>query len=110
MDFEDAGEEERLFYDAISERYFQATISQVLQAEYHLNRNFALGGGFITLNQFYEFRVLTQWPAGTRWVGWFRTGSTGWTLTTKSTVVDDGLNGEVECYIIDAPFPPVSEA
>ena len=23
-------------------------------------------------------------------------------------MVDDGLNGEVECWIIDAPFPPVT--
>ena len=26
----------------------------------------------------------------------------------QRTVVDDGLNGEVECWIIAAPFPPVT--
>lgn len=39
LEFEDANEEQRLFYDSFSKRYFQATISQVLQAEYHINRN-----------------------------------------------------------------------
>ena len=35
LEFEDANEEQRLFYDSFSKRYFQATISQVLQAEYY---------------------------------------------------------------------------
>lgn len=109
LDFEDANEEEMLFYDAISERYFQATISQVLQAEYHLNRNFALSGGFITLNQFYEFLGIEGVPGGDR-VGWMVSDELYWVdFNHEKTVVDDGLNGEVECYIIDAPFPPTTE-
>lgn len=32
-------EDNRLFYDSFSRRYFESTISKVLQAEYHLNRN-----------------------------------------------------------------------
>lgn len=106
LGFEDAGEEERLFYDAISNRYFQATISQVLQAEYHLNRNFALTGGFITLNQFYEFLGISKIQGGDE-VGWMVSDGLYWVdFDHQKTVVDDGLNGEVECYIIDAPFPP----
>ena len=109
LGFEDVGEEERLFYDAISDRYFQATISQVLQAEYHLNRNFALTGGFITLNQFYEFLGISKVPGGDE-VGWMVSDGLYWVdFDHQKTVVDDGLNGEVECYIIDAPFPPVTE-
>lgn len=109
LGFEDANEEERLFYDAISDRYFQATISQVLQAEYHLNRNFAIGGGFITLNQFYEFLGISKVKGGDE-VGWMVSDGLYWVdFDHQKTVVDDGLNGEVECYIIDAPFPPVSE-
>lgn len=109
LGFEDANEEERLFYDAISDRYFQATISQVLQAEYHLNRNFAIGGGFITLNQFYEFLGISKVKGGDE-VGWMVSDELYWVdFDHQKTMVDDGLNGEVECYIIDAPFPPVSE-
>lgn len=44
-----------LFYDFYSKRYFKSTVSKVLQAQYHLNRNYCFGGGSITLNEFYEF-------------------------------------------------------
>lgn len=44
----------RTFYDAFSDRYFDSTIQNVLQAEYHVNRNFALGAT-VPLNMFYEF-------------------------------------------------------
>lgn len=109
LDFEGAEEEERLFYDAISDRYFQATISQVLQAEYHLNRNFALSGGFISLNQFYEFLGISKVKDGDE-IGWMVSDGLYWVdFDHALTKVDDGLNGEVECYILDAPFPPVRE-
>lgn len=109
LEFEGANEELRLFYDAISERYFQATISQVLQAEYHLNRNFALSGGFITLNEFYRFLGIECVPEGDE-IGWMVSDGLYWVdFNHNRTMVDDGLNGEVECYIIDAPFPPASE-
>lgn len=108
LGFEEADEEERLFYDAISGRYFQATISQVLQAEYHLNRNFALTGGFITLNDFYEFLGIDKEPEGDK-IGWMVSDGLYWVdFDHQKTVVDDGLNGEVECWIIDAPFPPAT--
>mgnify|MGYP000867048717 CR=1 FL=1 len=87
---------------------FNMPISQVLQAEYHLNRNFALGGGFITLNQFYEFLGIEPVPGGDE-VGWMVSDGLYWVdFDHQRTVVDDGLNGEVECWIIDAPFPPVT--
>lgn len=105
LGFEEADEEERLFYDAISSRYFQATISQVLQAEYHLNRNFALSGGFITLNDFYDFLGISKTPEGDK-IGWMVSDGLYWVdFDHQRTVVDDGLNGEVECWIIDAPVP-----
>ena len=44
----------RTFYDAFSNRYFDSTIQNVLQAEYHVNRNFALGAT-VPLNMLYEF-------------------------------------------------------
>lgn len=109
LGFDEAHEEELLFYDAISERYFQATISQVLQAEYHLNRNFALGSGFTSLNQFYDFLGIDKVPGGDE-IGWMVSDGLYWVdFDHVKTIVDDGLNGEVECYIIDAPFPPMKE-
>lgn len=68
LEFEDANEEQRLFYDSFSKRYFQATISQVLQAEYHINRNMVLGA-FVTLNDFYDFLGISHIEGGDV-VGW----------------------------------------
>lgn len=69
QDFDGANEERRLFYDAYSERYFESTISHVLQAEYHLNRNFSLGGD-VTLNDFYLFLGIDKIEGGDD-IGWF---------------------------------------
>ena len=38
-------------------------------------------------------------------LAWFLLG--GFSIT--STAVDDGSNGEVECYILDYSFPPMTE-
>jgi len=108
LDFENANEELCMFYDAYSERYFESTISTVLQAEYHLNRNFMLGG-YISLNEFYKFLGIKGIPAGDA-VGWNScNGDIYWIDFNHSlAMVDDGLNGEVECYIIDMVFQPDS--
>lgn len=45
--------EPMLFYDAFSKRFFEAPLEQVLDAEYHLNRNYLIFG-FETVNEFYE--------------------------------------------------------
>lgn len=102
MDFQDAGEEERLFYDYFSDRYFHATISQVLLAEYHLNRNFALGGA-VSLNDFYDFLGVEKTEYGET-VGWsMYDGAITWLdFNHVKTVLDDGL----ECYIIEMAFAP----
>ena len=106
LDFEDAVEETRLFYDPISERYFESTIGKVLQAEYHLNRNFMFAG-YISLNEFYEFLGIEETELGAT-VGWNScNGDIFWIdFNHSKAMVDDGLNGEIECYIIDMVFPP----
>lgn len=109
LEFEDAHEEQRLFYDSFSERYFQATISQVLQAEYHVNRNFALMGGFVPLNMFYEFLGI-EVPQDFAGLGWWVNDEMYWIdFNHTKAMVDDGLNGEVECYIIDMEYTPTTE-
>lgn len=47
-------EDVRLFYDSFSKRYFENTVAQVLEAEYHLNRNWCLGAS-VYVNDFYNF-------------------------------------------------------
>lgn len=66
--FDDSGEERHLFYDAYSDRYFESTIAHVLQAEYHLNRNFTLGAG-VMLNDFYLFLGIDKIDNGDD-IGW----------------------------------------
>lgn len=109
LGFDEANEEDRLFYDAISERYFQATISQVLQAEYHLNRNMVLGFGFVTLNMLYDFLGLEHVFEGDT-LGWYMSDGLMWIdFNHAKAMVDDGLNGEVECWVVEPVFQPMPE-
>lgn len=110
LDFEDAKEEERLFYDPFSQRYFTSTIGQILQAEYHLNRNFALEGGCIGVNDFYRFLGIEP-VERFKDFGWWVDDDLYWIdFDHVKTTVDDGLNGEIECYIIDMIFTPTNKA
>ena len=109
LEFEDANEEQRLFYDSFSKRYFQATISQVLQAEYHINRNMVLGA-FVTLNDFYDFLGISHIEGGDV-VGWLLSDSMYWIdFDNSKAMVDDGRNGEIPCYVVDAEFDPQPES
>lgn len=57
-----------LFFDEYSGRFFESTIKEVQDAEYHLNRNFALRG-YCCLNEFYEFlgQPVTEYGATVGW-------------------------------------------
>lgn len=57
-----------IFYEPMSERYFEATMEQVLDAEYHLNRNYSLGKE-VTLNDFYGFLGIPEIETGDM-LGW----------------------------------------
>lgn len=57
-----------LFFDEYSNRYFWKTMDEVKEAEYHLNRNFALRG-YADLNEFYEFLRIEPTAYGSE-VGW----------------------------------------
>lgn len=109
LEFNDADEKQRLFYDSFSQRYFQSTISQVLQAEYHLNRNFALMGGFVPLNMFYEFLGIEPLQDFSDF-GWYVDDNLLWIdFNHSKAMVDDGLNGEYECYIVDMDWVPTDK-
>lgn len=92
----------RLFYDAFSNRYFESTVEKVLQAEYHLNRNFMFGG-VISLNEFYDFLGIKRSALGDA-VGWSSmNGDICWIdFNHHKVTLDDGL----ECYVIDMVFEP----
>lgn len=54
LDFGLEDEPTYIFYLTSSDTFFESTLSKVLEAEYHLNRNFGLGGD-IGLNNLHEF-------------------------------------------------------
>lgn len=101
LDFGNDGETV-LFYDEYSRRYFESTIEQVLQAEYHLNRNFVLGAD-TTVNMFYEFLGINDIEHGND-IGWgYNACDYGWIdFNHRKTVLEDGL----ECWVIEMVIEP----
>lgn len=108
--FEEMPEELHMFYDSFSKRYFQATPSQVLLAEMHVNRNFALNGGEVLLQEFYNFLGLDT-PEDMKDLAWFISDCYYWIDFVHSKMfIDDGLDREpIECYIIEMEYPPTLE-
>lgn len=99
---EEHSSEPRLFYDEHSNRYFEATIEQVLTAEYHLNRNYILRG-YAYLNELYEFLGIEETDYGSV-LGWapLDEGMYWIEFNHHKVVMDDGL----ECFILEMPFEP----
>lgn len=100
-------EEEQLFYDSLSERYFLAKPSKVIEAEYHLNRNYALGER-VTLNTFYDFLGLEPIDEGDvlAWEYAYDYDDIVWIdFNHRKTELEDGM----ECYILEMPFEPRNE-
>lgn len=101
LDFGAEDEEIRTFYDRFSDRYFESTISRVLEAEYHLNRNFMLIGD-VSLNDFYEFLGLDETEYGSK-VGWSICDDLMWIdFDHHKTVLEDGM----EVFVIDMVCEP----
>lgn len=100
---------ELLFYDEWSNRYFNKTMEEVRNAEYHFNRNFVLRG-YAELNELYEFLGLEPTKLGAT-IGWsIRAGlefyGYQWVdFWHDLFTLEDGL----ECYFINMPFPPTAD-
>lgn len=60
--------EKKLFYEEFGDRYFEASLEQVMAAQYHLNRNYVLRG-YVTLNEYYEFLGIDPHENGDE-LGW----------------------------------------
>lgn len=58
-------EPDTLFYDEFSDTWFYSTLYNVKNAMYHFNRNFQIGGGEISVDEFYNFLGIEpemKWP------------------------------------------------
>jgi len=109
----DDDEEIRLFYDTFSDRYFESTVSKVLLAEFHLNRNYVLRGLGANVNEFYEFLGLEPIDGG---------NDIGWCSVDEIRFIDfnhfkmpledkpvEGSNNYLECYAIEFYFEPSTD-
>lgn len=110
FDFGETDDQKHLFYDAFSKRYFEATFSDVLLAELHVNRNFAINGGEIMVDEFYKFLGLDT-PNELKGLSWFVSDFYYFIDFSHSKhCVDDGPDREpVECWMIEMEYPPTSE-
>ena len=91
--------------DFIPHKYFESTIEKVIQAEYHLNRNFMFAG-VIPLNDFYEFLGLEKTELGDA-VGWSSCNGDIYLIDFNHhrLTLDDGM----EIYVIDMVFELTAE-
>ncbi len=105
LGFDDLQEEECLFYDAMGDRYFTSTVTRVLKAEYHLNRNFCLGW-IPSLNDFYKFLGLDKTEYGDT-VGW--TNSDGDYYWIDFFHIYTDIDGTMDCWVIDADQTPTAD-
>lgn len=102
-------DEKELFFDLYSNRYFESTMENVMQAEYDINKIMVTDYG-ASLNEFYELLGLptkdeyeelgwsTPMMEETYWHPWIE-------FNHRKVVMDDGL----ECHIIEMPFEPFIE-
>lgn len=113
LDFGDEnGDEEVTFYlvDGFEDngmgRYFVSTVNRVLQAEYHINRNFFCGCWNVTMNDFYDLLGIEKTAAGEE-AGWYLDdySEAYWIdFNHYKTVMDDGLEVRV-IEIVNSPRP-----
>lgn len=98
----DFGDDDTLhvFYFPYNGKYFETTIPRLLEAEYHLNRNYVLGG-IMYLSDFYNLLGLKIEPGEDPW--WDIEDEIYWIEFDHKKFKMD--NGE-DCYLIDFPFPP----
>ena len=96
-----------LFYDEFSGRYFETTTAKVLKAEYELNKKLSIHGGAY-LNEFYELVGLPTTDYGDH-LGWSAAGMyemywEQWLdFNHEKIILDDGL----EVYLITYGQEPI---
>lgn len=95
-----------LFYDEYRQEYFNATMEDVLNAEYVLNRDFSYHG-YSTLNEFYDLLKLPRTDYGDilGWAAWeiYERQWYNWIeFNHRKVELEDGM----ECYIIEILTEP----
>lgn len=63
-------EDLRIFYDSITKQYFKSTLSKVIEAEYHINRDLNLCGGGLALVERWCELLGIHCPDNIKHLGW----------------------------------------
>lgn len=98
----DVPDDKVIFYDEISGESITCYEREIMDAEYHLNRNFVMRG-YAALNEFYEFLGLPQTDFGDA-LGWSCTYGYSWIDFEHRLINRD--DGGTPIYSIDMIFPP----
>ena len=98
--FLDTPDKKVKFYDELSGRTITRFEREIMDAEYHLNRNYILRG-YAFLNEFYEFLGLPATEYGGT-VGWSMCSGINW-VDFEHTVMPDKSGKK---YLINMIFPP----
>lgn len=98
--------EKILFFDSISEKYFNTTMAAVINAEYHVNRNLELRGD-VYIDEFHDFLGIDRMETG-KIIGWsmddiMESGLMWLDFDNHKTILDGGI----ECVIISPMVDPI---
>ncbi|MEG1523879.1 MAG: DUF6353 family protein [Clostridia bacterium] len=94
-----------LFFDSYSQRWFTATLSAVINAEYHINRMLQIRGN-TCINEFYTFLGIDEVSGGSE-IGWSLGTLLDWGLSWldfENRFIQ--MEGGMECYLISALIEP----
>ncbi len=97
----DTPDKKILFYEPISGEYLERYEREIMDAEYHLNRNFVLRG-YAALNEFYAFLDLPETEDGEK-QGWTACDGYYW-IDFEHHLMKN--RKDKECYQIVMVFPP----
>lgn len=91
-----------IFYDEISGESIVRYEREIIDAEYHFNRNFTLRG-YAFLNELYDFLGMRQTEYGSI-AGWSMSSGIMW-VDFEHRLIDND-DGGIACYSIDMIFAP----
>lgn len=100
----DEASENVFFYDLHSERFFEAKMAAVINAIYHLNRNWQLKGES-TVNEFYKFLGIDGIPGGDE-IGWADDFAEQGFMWIDFNIDKTEIDETMECFVISPVIEP----
>lgn len=106
IEYHQPNEEKILFYETVSQRYFESTVEEVQRAEYHVNRELVMNDE-VNINVLFKALGLTPTPEGevlgwSTYAGYEKYGYSWIDFKHDRIILDDGL----ECVVIGYPYEP----